>query len=310
MPRIKKLQDIVSAAKKTKEPQRLIVCAAHESAVLKSVRDAEKEGLICSILVGKKKKIQEIASRINMSLRKTQVLSESSDVAMADCAVDLLRDGQGGIIMKGLVETSLLLHAILDKPKAVAMSGGILSHVALFCPPGLHRIILFSDAGVNIKPDLGRKVEIVKNAIKVAHILGIEKPKVAMLAAVEKVRYPAMPSTTDAVIISRMSKEGQIKGAIVEGPFALDNAVLVESAVTKGIKGRVAGRADILCFPEIESANIFYKSLTCFAHLELASIVTGASVPIVVPSRADSKLTKLYSIALAVLVAEAERNKE
>jgi phosphate butyryltransferase len=213
----------------------------------------------------------------------------------------MVRAGEADVIMKGSLGTAFLIQAALDREKGLRQ-GKLFTHVAVYEIPGFNRLLLISDGGVVIAPDLYEKIEIVQNAIDVAHILGIGEPKVAVLAAAELVN-PKIVSTVDAANLSKMAERGQIVGGLVDGPLALDNAISPEAAHIKGIDGPVAGRADVLIVPDIEAGNIMAKAITYFAHGEMAGIVTGAAAPIVVTSRSDSERSKLVSIALAVLCA-------
>lgn len=305
--RILRIEDLLKIAKKKKIPKKLVVAAPHDHSVLASIKDACQHGLIEPILVGSEKKIKKIAADTGLNLNGASIINKE-DVKDSICeAVNLISHGSADILMKGLVATASLIHAVLDKEIGLRKSG-ILSHVGIFNAPGLNKIMLLTDAGINIRPNLQRKLEIVRNAVKVSHILGIKCPKVAMLAAVEKINYPAMPATLDAMLIAQMAKKGLIKGAVVEGPLALDNAVSKESAQIKGIGGEVAGNADILCVPDIESGNILYKSLTCFSKTDIAGVVVGGMAPVVVCSRADSEKSKLLSIAISIILSEEKTN--
>ena len=198
--------------------------------------------------------------------------------------------------------TSIILRAVLNSEYGLR-TGKILSHVAAFEVPGYNRLLFITDAAMNIAPDLEAKAQIIRNATAAAHACGVQKPLVAPLAAVETIN-PAMVSTTDAASLFMMNKRGQITGCLVDGPLALDNAVSIQAAEQKGIKGDAAGKADILLVPDIESGNILYKSLVYFANAKVGSIIQGAKAPIVLTSRADSAETKVYSLALAILASQ------
>ena len=203
--------------------------------------------------------------------------------------------------MKGLLDSSVYIRGIIDKERGLLPPGKLLSHVTVIQVPAWKKLIICGDVAVIPAPDLEAKIAILNYAIAVAHKLGIDNPKAVLLSAVEKVN-PKMPSTTEAAIISKMAERGQIKGAIVDGPLALDIAFSEESARIKGVKSPVAGDADILIFPNIESGNIFFKASTYLAKGELGAVVTGATCPCVLTSRGDSDETKFYSIALASLL--------
>ena len=222
----------------------------------------------------------------------------SHDMAAAT-AVELAHKGEVGAIMKGHLHTGQLLRHVIKKD-AVCGPDRRLSHVFVMDVPGLDHVLIISDAAINIAPDLETKVDIVQNAIEVAHALGIETPKVGVLSAVETVN-PAIPSTLDAAVLSKMSERGQIRGGIVDGPLAMDNALDIEAAETKGITSLVAGRADILIAPNLEAGNMLAKEMAFIAHAEAAGIALGASVPIILNSRADGEKARLASCAIAAL---------
>jgi phosphate butyryltransferase len=204
------------------------------------------------------------------------------------------------------VPTATLLRAVLDRELGAAPKG-ILSHVTLFEEPGSGRLMLLTDPAVNIRPNLQRKVEIVRNAVAVARRLGMARPRVAMLAATEKVNFPAMPATLDADLLAKMGAQGEFGDARVAGPMALDVALSAQAAAFKGVDNDVAGHADILVAPDIESGNVLYKSLSTLLGLDMAGVVVGSRVPVVVPSRGDSPRTKLLSLALAAFLAREDR---
>jgi phosphate butyryltransferase len=216
--------------------------------------------------------------------------------------VALVRAGEADMLMKGVLDTSILLKAALNKENGLN-AGRLTSHVAVMEVPTYHKLLIVTDAAINIAPDLAGKLDIIANAVQVARAIGLANPKVALLAAVEKVNWDKMPCTADAAIITQMNRRGQLKGCIVDGPLALDNAVSAESAQIKKIVSEVAGDADILVAPDIEAGNILYKCLLDLGQAKGAGIVVGASKPIVLTSRADSAETKLASIALAALAS-------
>jgi phosphate butyryltransferase len=213
----------------------------------------------------------------------------------------LVSDGQADIAMKGRVETSDFLRAALSKDLGLR-TGRLFTHVAVFEIPGFDRLIFISDAGVVVAPDLEQKVSIVQNAIYVAHAMGVSLPRVAVLAATEVVN-PKIPTTLDAANLSKMADRGQIKGGLVDGPLALDNAISPESARIKGIKSEVAGYADILIAPDIEAGNVLAKAITYFAQGKMAGVVVGARCPLILPSRSDTREAKLVALALGVMLA-------
>lgn len=217
-------------------------------------------------------------------------------------AVSLVRNGEADAVMKGIVDTSVVLKAVLDKENGLR-EGKLLSHVALFDVPGFYRPLLVTDAAMNIAPDLEAKKEIIRNAVKVAKAIGNDEPIVACLCAIEKVN-PAMPATLDAAALVEAARCGELSGCTVIGPVALDNAISTDAAKRKGIQNPNAGLADILLVPNIETGNVLYKALTFLAHAGTAGLIMGAKVPVIVTSRADSDQTKINSIALALTPAE------
>ncbi|HHY78302.1 MAG TPA: phosphate butyryltransferase [Clostridiales bacterium] len=297
---IKTFDEIVKYAKKN-GPKTIAVAVAQDEEVLNAVKDAKDLGLADAILVGDKEEIAKAAERCGIDIETFEVIDEKDKTEACKKAVNLISEGKADIVMKGLVDTSIILKAVLAE-EAGLRTGNVLSHVAVFEVKDYDRLFIVTDAAMNIAPDLQQKKQIIENAVKVAHAMGNENPKVAVLAAVEKVN-PKMQATLDAEALVEMNKKGEIKGCMVGGPFALDNAVSVEAAKHKGIDHPVAGHADILMVPQIEAGNMLYKSMVFFAKAQNAGIVVGAKVPIVLTSRADSHIAKLNSIALGVLLA-------
>lgn len=279
----------------------MAVAAAHDTEVLSAVKGAGELGLARAILVGDREKIARAAETVGLELDAGMIIHRPDDREAAREAVALVSSGRAEMVMKGLISTADFLHAVLDKEIGL-QTGRLLSHVAAFEMPGFDRLIFVTDAAMNVAPDLLRKVDIVNNCASLARALGIREPRVAALAAAETVN-PSMPATIDGALLSKMSERGQIKGAIIDGPLALDNAISVEAAEHKGIRGPVAGRADILLVPDIEAGNILYKSMTYFAGGKNAGVVAGASAPIILLSRADTHLAKMQSIALGLMMS-------
>jgi phosphate butyryltransferase len=286
---------------KSNERKKIAVAAAQDEPVLEAIRDAMNIGMVEAILVGDKDKILEIADKINLNVNDLEIIHEPDNNKAALKAVELVSLGKAHMVMKGLLETSTILKAVLNKEIGLR-SGKLMSHVAVFEIPGFDRLIFVTDAALNMYPDLKAKVDILNNAVSVAHALEIENPKVAPICAVEVVN-PDMPATIDAAMLSKMNERGQIKGCIVDGPLAIDNALSAEAAQHKKINSPVAGRADILLLPNIEAANVMYKTLTYTTNSKSGGIIVGASAPVVLTSRADSPESKLNAIALAALVS-------
>lgn len=284
-----------------KESQRVAVAVAEDAEVLAAVKDAKALGIADFTLVGDKKKIVNISEEVGLDLGGIEVVDAANPVEACRTAVQLVSSGQAQLVMKGLVGTAVILRAVLDKEIGLR-TGNLLSHVAILEAVGYDRLILMTDGGMNIAPDLQQKAQIVQNAVEVACSLGFENPKVAPLAALELVN-PDMPATVDAALLAKMAERGQIKNCIIDGPLALDNAISKEAAKHKGIVSAVAGEADILLVPYIEVGNVLYKSMVYFAGAQAAGVIAGARAPIVLTSRADSHQTKVNSIAAAVLMA-------
>jgi phosphate butyryltransferase len=291
-----KLEDILERAKK-RESRRIVIAAAEDLYVLQAVIRARAENIVKPILVGDTAKILSISRENRLDLEDIPMIDEVDPGNACKLAVRLIRDGEADILMKGLVSTSPLLKAVLDRRNGLRKSE-LLSHAALFEIPAYHKLLAVTDAAMNVKPDVGEKIFIIKNAVEIFHRLGIPEPKVAVLCPVEKVN-PRIQSTLDAEEIRKQNESGKITGCRIDGPLAFDNAISFEAAMHKGIKSPVAGDADILLTPDLNSGNILYKSLIFFGSSISAAVVMGALVPIVLTSRADSEQSKLMSIALA-----------
>ncbi len=284
---------------------KLAVAVAQDAEVLLAVDAAYKLGIASAILVGDEPEIRAIAEKLNISMDNYQIVHEADKVEACRKAVKLVRDREADVVMKGIVDTAIILKAVLDKEIGLRMSP-VLSHVAVFEVPGYDRLFYLTDAAMNIAPDLETKKHILKNAVQVAHALGNENPIAACLCAVEKVN-PKMQATLDAAALVEANQNGEIDGCTVIGPLALDNAISVEAAHHKGITDPNAGHADILLVPAIEVGNVFYKSMVFMARAKNAGVIVGAKAPVVLTSRADSDETKLNSIALALQIAAANR---
>lgn len=308
MPRQKKirsLKDLLVLAKKLPGQKVLVLAGADQEEGLKSVHEAHRNGLIKPLLIGDKKRIQRMCRSLKIPLRGVEVVDEPDPKLITAKAIGFCREGHADILMKGTVGTATILRAILDRETGIGR-GGLLSNITLFDSPIEKRLMFMSDPAVNINPDAGRKVDMVRNAISVANRLGFTRPKVAILAAIEKINKD-MLATVDAAIIAKMGETGQFPNADVAGPYALDIAVSKRAAKIKHIEGPVAGCADVLLCPDINSANILYKSLVYFAGAEMANALVGVKAPIVMTSRSDSSLTKLYTMALSAVLAGSEQ---
>jgi phosphate butyryltransferase len=293
---LKKLDDLIEIAK-AKETKRLAVAAAADRAVLNAVKDASDNGIVVPVLVGNEKEIIEIAKEIDFDISNLDLYNEEDPAKASRKAVSLIREGKADILMKGLVSTAPLLKAVLDKENGLR-KGNTLSHFALIESPYYHKLMGVTDAAMNIAPEFHEKIDILNNAVEAFHGLGKEKPKVAVIGPLEVVN-PKIDSTTHAAMLAKMNDRCQIKDCIVDGPFAIDNAVSKKAAEHKGIHSEVAGDADILMTPELNSGNVLYKTLMFLGGCTSAAVIMGAQVPIVLTSRADTEKSKMMSIALA-----------
>ena len=291
------LRQVTGKPKKT-----LAVAMADDEDVLEALCLANREGLADAVLVGNKAAILALAEKSRLDISEFDIVNADGEKESVSIAIQLVREQMADALMKGKCATTTLLKGVLDK-EAGLRSGKVLSHLAAFTVPAYHKLILMSDAAMNIAPDLQGKVTITENAVQAAHQMGIGMPKVAVIAAVEKVNFEAMPCTADAAALSQMASRGQIKGALIDGPLAIDNAVSLKACQVKGIVSEVGGDADILIMPDIEAANVFYKTLTYLGGSKSAGIIVGAQVPIILTSRADSEETKFLSIALAMVTS-------
>ncbi|MCA0044422.1 bifunctional enoyl-CoA hydratase/phosphate acetyltransferase [Celeribacter litoreus] len=280
---------------------RMAVVAPEEEQSLRGALLAAEHNLIDPILLGSKSKIREIAEENGLSLDGIEIVDCENHAEAAKLAVTMVHEARAAAIMKGHLHTDDLLRPILSSSGGLK-TGRRISHIFVMDVPGLDHLLLVSDAAINIAPDLQTKVDIVQNAIDLGKSLGLETPKVGVLSAVETVN-PKIPSTLDAAALSKMADRGQITGGIVDGPLAMDNAVSISAARTKGIKGLVAGHAEILIAPNLESGNMLAKELSFIAHAEAAGVVIGARCPIVLNSRSDSEKSRLASCAVAALHA-------
>jgi len=297
---IRTFDEMVADVKKN--PTKVVAVAyAHDPDVLEALQTAQREDIARGVLVGPKAQIEKAAASVKVSLAPFEIVDIADEKEATKAAVNLVREGQADVLMKGLCSTSTILGAVLDKQTGLRESK-LLSHVAAFQVPAYHKLIIVSDVAMNIAPTLEDKVAITENAVAVAHRLGIETPKVAIIAAVEKVNPESMPCTADAAILTQMGARGQIKKAIIDGPLAVDNAFSKKACEIKGIVTPVGGDADIAITPDIEAGNVFYKVMGYLAMAKTAGIIVGARKPIVLTSRADSDETKFLSIVFAMKV--------
>ena len=304
---ITSLEELVRAALVHNENDtmpKVAIARSAEGFVLRAGMEAYERGVAEPVLIGDTEKTRRIADERGLDISLFRQIHMVEDVQAVAEAVRLFREGEVQFIMKGLVSTEILLRAVLNKETGVPRPSHILSHVSVFESPVDGRLMIMTDPGVNITPTLQRKVDILKNALEVARSLGMSQPKAAILAATEKVNYPAMPATLDGDILTKMAGQGEFGDAMVLGPLSLDLAVSRQVADSKCFDSPVAGRADILMTPNIEAGNILYKSLSTLCGCVMAAVVVGSGVPVVVPSRGDSDASKFHSIALATVLAQ------
>ena len=294
---IHKLSELIERAK-NKPRKKIAVAAAEDEPVLKALKSALEQGIATPVLVGDKAKIEKIAKAIDFDLSDIQIVhNDKGATESARIAVSLVKNGEADILMKGFVSTGALLRAVLNKEEGLR-KGSVLSHVAFFESPHYHKLLGVTDAAMNMDPDFDTKVHILNNAVEACHKIGIDNPKVAVIAAVEVVNSK-MEATVHAAMLKTMSDRKQFNGCIVDGPLAIDNAINKEAAEHKGIDSVVAGDCDMILAPNLEAGNMFYKSLNFLGGASVAAVIMGAAVPIVLTSRADSDSSKMHSIALA-----------
>jgi phosphate butyryltransferase len=298
---IKRLNELVPEAKK-RGPFTLSVACGEDPHTIGAVARSVQEGFVKATLVGDKEKISKVCDGHHIDPSRFEIMHEPNQQTALKIAVKLVHDGKRDFLMKGIIDTAFYMRAILDKENGLLPPNGVLSHVTVTEFPNYPKLLSVADVAVLPKPDLLQKIAMTNYCIEVAHGLGIEKPKVAIIAAVEKVN-PKMEETLHAAIIAKMADRGQIKGAIVDGPFALDVAVSKECCEIKGLQSPVGGDADVLIFPCIEVGNVFFKTCTQLAGGEIAAVIAGTTVPCILTSRADSENSKYYSIALGALLA-------
>lgn len=297
---IKSFEEIIEIAK-GRGPKKVALACAEDKDALMAVENARKEGIVEAILVGNESVIKENAIEMNIDLSNYEIINEEDMVNASRKAVELVSTNKAQMVMKGLVDTSIILKAVLDKEIGLR-TGNPLSHVAVFDTVGFDKLHLVTDAAMTIAPDLDGKKALIDNVVQVANALDNDNPKVAVICAKEKPN-PKMPDTMDARKLQEMNENGEIKGCLVAGPLALDNAVDKRAAEIKKIDHPVAGDADILLAGDIEAGNVLYKSMIYFGKSKNAGIIVGAKAPIILTSRADTDEAKLYSIALGVLCA-------
>ncbi len=296
---LKKISDLYKLIENQKTKKRLALAVAQDKHALDAVIKASDRNIIEPILVGNELEIKQIAEQNNYNISKLRIVNISDKTKAVEEAVKLVNNKQADILMKGNISTSVLLKAVLNKEWGLRKNE-LLSHIAIFEIPAYHKLLGLTDVAMNISPDIKAKLGILNNAVEYMNGIGISNPKVAIIAAAETIN-DKMQATVDAAIISKMAQRKQVKNCIVDGPLAFDNAIDKESAKHKAIISDVAGDADILLLPNIETGNVLYKALSFFGNSKIAAVILGASAPIVLTSRSDSNSTKLNSILLAAV---------
>jgi phosphate butyryltransferase len=282
-------------------PCRMAVVAAHDPEVLKSVDQAQKQGIAAAILLGDARQIESIAGEHDLELRGIEIQDQPDDALAAVQAMTLVREQRANVVAKGQVKTALFLKAALDRQRGLR-GRRLFSHVGLFQVPGFDRLLFMSDSGVILYPTTMQKLAIVQNVVDVARKLGLPQPRVAILSANEQV-HPSRPAGVEALLLARMAAERWVSGALVDGPLPLDVALYPEIARARQVAGPVAGQADVVIVPNVEAGNIAAKAIQYVGHGEMAGVVVGARVPLIINSRADDVTTRLRSVALASVLA-------
>jgi len=299
---IKSFQELVETAEK-RGPKRVAVAGAEDADVLLALKEARNHQIADPLMAGSEGGIRALAASLDFDLGDIPVFHAGTEEVAARTAVRLVVSNRADLVMKGTVSTAEIVKAVLDKGAGLR-TGRFLSHVMVYEIPGFKRFVIVTDAAVNIAPDLNQKIDIVRNAIQVARSLGIMRPKIAALAALEKMN-PDMPSTRDAVELTRIGRRGDFGDCIIDGPLALDDALNPETAQKKGVSSPVSGKADILLAHDLESANLLGKSIAYIGRAAYAGVIMGAAIPLIVVGRGSSLFSKLRAIALGVVVVSS-----
>lgn len=307
---IKNFDELIAEAQRIsrerKRPIRVAVAAGNDPAALEALHEAKKMNMVDGLLVGEKDKIIESMNQLGIAKNEFEIIESTGESEICRRTIQTIHDGEAEIILKGKVKTATLLKAVLDAENGLR-TGNLISDAFVFewrDRPSENKLMIITDGGFTPAPDLKQKVQLIENSVKVMHALGNPNPKVAVLSAVETVN-PSLQSTVDAAILAKMNQRGQIKGCIVDGPLALDNAISPEAAEIKGIDSPVAGQADILLFPNIESANATAKGAIYFGNCRLAHATMGAKAPVLIPSRSDTADAKMLTLALNVVLSQS-----
>lgn len=298
------IETLFTALQEKTQTQTIAVSHATDPSIFEMAKEAIAKNLASFVFVGPEEAMTEAAAKATFQVDNNshaKWIFSKDDKDSAKQAVQFVNDGEADVLMKGMIGTSTLLKAVLHKEDGLR-TGNILSHVAGFSLPGRDKLLFVTDAAMNISPDLKNKVQIIENSVRAIRKMGVEIPKVAVIAAIEHVN-PDMQPTLDAAALTQMNRRKQITGCVVDGPLGFDNAISKEAALQKGIDSDVAGEADIILVPAIETGNVLYKSLTYFGGASVGGMIVGAKAPIVLTSRADSVKSKLFSIAMALNVS-------
>lgn len=301
--KISTFADMIAAARQA-GPVPVAVAAAHDPEVLKAVDQAQREGLVAATLVGDWPAIEAYAAQIGVDLAGMTLIHEPDARQAARHVVRLARGGQASVVVKGQIKTAELLSAALNRDIGIR-GRGLLTHVGVFELPGMDRLIYLSDSGVVVYPDVYQKLEIINNVVAVARRFGLERPKVAILAASDTV-HPKIPASIDALALAKMAEQGWVEGAVVDGPLGLELAIDPRAAALEESHSPIAGLADVLIVPNVEAGNIVAKGLLYFAHARMAGLVVGARVPIIISSRADTAETRYLSLAMAAVLSRPD----
>lgn len=297
-----KLTELIDLLK-DKQPKTIIAVCSNDEHTVSAVSQAVNLGLVKGVLIGDEAVIGSVCQEEGIDSKRFSIFHQPDEALAAQLAVAMINRGEGDLLMKGLISTDKFMRAILNKEKGITDPGRVVSHITLIENINYHKLLLVADVAIIPLPDLNQKAQIISYLVDVARRLKIDLPKIAVIAPSEQV-IPSILSTVEGALLAKMNERGQIKGCIVDGPLALDVALDSEAAAIKGLNSLVAGDADCLLFPNLESGNVFYKVNTKLAKSESAAIMVGARVPVVLASRSDSARVKLFSIALGALMAQ------
>ena len=299
---IQTYEELIESVRAKCSKKRVVAAAAGDLHTLEGINTAYSQGVIDATLVGDEEKIREIIAAEGFELEGVEIINVPDDAEAAKKSVELIRQGEGDILMKGKLQTAMLMKAVVNKETGL-QKGGAMSHVGLFQIPGYHKLMVITDGGMMVSPDVEQKKLIVENAVAILSRLGYDEPKVAVLCAVET-ENPKMQATVDAAQLKKWNIEGELTGCLVEGPISFDLMYDTESAKTKGYESPVAGDADICLMPDITAGNLVAKALMCAAGARMAGIITGATAPIVLVSRGASSEEKYLSLIFAAAASD------